>query len=223
MLRHADFAGAGVLKRPHPPCCSATVRGWCGLSSIEGREREGVRTLLHTSRDGVGDEDQRIPAASTPRATNALPGAAGRMRPGALAMPGVEQGRTLPRDDVGAVLGLQDDVTPLSRRPPRPRRGSRYRRHPEYEAAEVDAPGTGPRIEGLRSKVPVMISPPDGCYVVCSRDKLQRSDAGCGIDGRDANERNACSGNLKQTLIGGFHDRVVSRMNGDVVRPFGPP
>ena len=233
----ADFGcrGSRVRRGLTPLLLGATARGRHGLVD-RGAEGEGRGSRLHTHGDGVGDEDQTDPVRADAARHQRLPRTPDGCDLRARHAGGRVVGADLVQDDVavgvvGAVLGPQDDVTPLLAQG---RRGlgevfailaTPRVRGVGGGGQDEDAPGTGPRerVEAFGDEgVPVAVSPSDGDVVPAAsefRGQVRDQTLVAGIDGRDATETLVVSGHLKQTLVGdSAAARRVAHERQDVVR-----
>ena len=183
-----------------------------------GAEGEGRGSRLHTDGDGVGDEDQTDPGRVDAARHQRLPGAPDGCDLRARHAGGRVVGADLVQDDVGvgiagAVLGPQDDVTPLLAQG---RRGlgevftvlaTPRVRGVGGGGQDEDAPGTGPRelVEAFGDEgVPVAVSPPDGDVVPAAgefRGQVGDQALVAGVDGRDSAESLVVRGDLEQALV----------------------
>ena len=210
--------GSRVRRGLAPLLLGATARGRGGLAECRA-EREGRGSRLHAHGDGVGNEDQANPGRVDAARSEGLPRAPDGCDLRARHAGGRVVGADLVQDDVGvgivgAVLGAQDDGTPLATQGLRclgevfavlaaPRvRGV------GGGGQDEDAPGArlGELIEAFGDEgMPVAVSPPDGDVVPTASElgrQVRDQTLVAGVDGRDPAEALVVGGDLEQALVG---------------------
>ena len=233
----ADLGCGGSRGRRHrtPLLLGATARGNHCLVD-RGTEREGRGSRLHTHGDGVGDEDQANPCRVDAARREGLPRAPDGYNLRARHAGGRVVGADLVQDDVGvgvvgAILGAQDDGTPLlaQRRrglgevfavlaTPRVRGVGRGGQDEDASGARL-----GELVEAFGDEgVPVAVSPTDGNAVPTPGElgrQVRDQSLVAGVDGRDAAEALVVRGDLKQALVGDSATaRRIAHERQDVVR-----